>query len=289
MRLLACCILVPGLAGLLLITQTAAAPAPADAAPAVALAPAARPATPAELDVLTGALMKVAREMERWAYTETTLIKDEKGNVKQDRVVRHDPSKPYAEQELPLKINGQAPTARQLQEYRRRGERRAARAEQPDGFGPLPSPSERARPSQSVGDLVDLGHALVLAEDAERVTYELPLRKLGNTRFPPENFQVRVRILKAGGLLERAEARLREPFRTKLVVKINSGEASADFAAVDPRYPPALIAARGAASASFLFFHLGGNGETQRADLRHVTPYRERFEVQIGPLRALDF
>jgi hypothetical protein len=251
-----------------------------------------RPATAEELDWLKDSLLKVAREMERWAYTETALIRDEKGKVKTDRVVRHDPSKPYAEQDLPLKIAGQPPTEKQLAEFRRRGEKRGEKIEGPGGLGAGAATGEGASARDrmpTVGELVDLDRALVAADAGGRLTFELPLKKFGNTRFPPENFQVLVHLEKDGHRLVRAEAKLREPFRSKLVVKISSGEASADFAVVDPKYPPALVAARGAARVSILFFRVGGDAEMARTDFKHVKPYRERFDVHIGPLKALDF
>src|SRR3954469_19562055 len=78
-------------------------------APVVALP--LRPATAREAELLQAALEKTAGDLRRWAYTESRVIKDEKGKVKSDVLIRYDPSKPYAEQWTPLKINGQAPTA----------------------------------------------------------------------------------------------------------------------------------------------------------------------------------
>jgi hypothetical protein len=242
-----------------------------------------RAATTEEIALLTDALTKVAREMNRWAYTETTLIRDEKGKVKQDKIVRHDPSRPYAEQDLPSRIDGKPPTEAQLKEYRSRGEKRGRRIEKGEQVG------RENISGQSVGDLVDLNQALIVGDDGTRLTYELPLRKVGNTRFPPEKFQVLVQVIKDGHRLERAGVTLREPLRTKLIVKIASGEASADFTLIDPKYGPAMTAVRGSASASIFFYHVGGSGEVTRTDLKHVRPFAERFEVQIGPLKALDF
>lgn len=242
-----------------------------------------RAATTEELDLLTDALTKVARDMSRWAYTETTLIKDEKGKVKQDKIVRHDPSKPYVDQEVPSRIDGKPPTEAQLKEYRSRGEKRGRRIDRGQQTG------RENISGQSVGELVDLPAALIVGDDGPRLTYELPLRKVGNTRFPPEKFQVLVRVVREGHLLEHAAVTLREPLRTKLVVKISSGEASADFATIDPKFGPAMTAVRGNASVSIFFYHIGGSGEVKRTDLKHVRPFAERFEVQIGPLKALDF
>jgi hypothetical protein len=227
--------------------------------------------------------MKVARDMSRWAYTETTLIKDEKGKVKQDKIVRHDPSKPYADQDVPSRIDGKPPTEAQLKEYRSRGEKRGRRIERGEQTG------RENISGQSVGELVDLPAALVVGDDGARLIYELPLRRVGNTRFPPEKFQVLVRVAREGHRLEQAAVKLREPMRTKLVVKVSSGEASADFTTIDPKFGPAMTAVRGNASVSILFFHIGGSGEMTRTALKHVRPFAERFEVQIGPLKALDF
>lgn len=268
-------LIVPGLA------WGAAPPAPPGGGPLPAVMN--RAATTEEINLLTDALTKVARDMSRWAYTETTLIKDEKGKVKQDKIVRHDPSRPYAEQDVPSRIAGKPPTEAQLKEYRSRGEKRGRRVENGEEV------DRRNISSQSVGELVDLTGALIVGDDGARLTYELPLRKVGNTRFPPEKFQVLVQVIKDGHRLERAAVTLREPLRTKLVVKISSGEASADFAMIDPRFGPAMTAVRGSASASIFFFHIGGSGEVTRTDLKHVRPFAERFEVQIGPLKALDF
>ena len=274
------------LGGLALVARAAAADAPP--APAVektepAVAAVHRIATKEELDLLNDALMKVANENGRWAYTQTTLAKDEKGRVKQDRIVRHDPSKPYAEQDVPLQISGKPPTEAELKDYRSRGEKRGRRIEERERLGQEPPPK------QTVGDLIDLSRALIVGDSDGRLTYELPLRKLGNTRFPPEKFQVFVRVAKDGHRLEFAAVKLREPLRAKLIVKISSGEAKADFAVVDPKYPSAMTAVRGNASASILFVSVGGNVDMKRTELKHVRPFEERFDVQIGPLKALDF
>lgn len=38
-----------------------------------------------------------------------------------------------------------------------------------------------------------------------------------------------------------------------------------------------------------LFVPVGGRMEIRRTDFKRVTPYDERFQVQIGPLKAIDF
>jgi hypothetical protein len=82
---------------------------------------------------------------------------------------------------------------------------------------------------------------------------------------------------------------LRESFRAKLVVKVKSGDASLDFAQVNPKYPPTLVAISGDADWSIFFIAGGGSLELKRTELRHVKPFDERFEVKIGTLKAIDF
>ena len=52
---------------------------------------------------------------------------------------------------------------------------------------------------------------------------------------------------------------------------------------------PALVALNGDASASVFFVSIGGAMALHRTELKHVKPYDERFDVQIGTLKAIDF
>jgi hypothetical protein len=159
--------------------------------------------------------------------------------------------------------------------------------ERPEGLGgQTPKP---ASTGQKLGELVDLDHATVVDETDQIVTYEVPLRKDNNQRFPPEKFQVRARVNKATRSIENVAVLLREPLRTKLILKIKSGTASLDFATVDAKYPPQLTSIEGDASASILFVSVGGGFDLKRTDYRRVKPYGDKFDVQIGPLKALDF
>src|SRR5690606_16373865 len=105
----------------------------------------------------------------------------------------------------------------------------------------------------------------------------------------PEKFLVLARVNKQARQLENVSVRLRESFRSKFVVKVKSGEGSLDFAPVDPKYPPALVAIEGDAVASVLFVSVGGSMQLKRTELKHVRPFDERFDVQIGTLKAIDF
>lgn len=237
-----------------------------------------RPATAAELATLTEALEKTAADLRRWAYTESRVIRDEKGKVKSDVVIRYDPSKPYAEQWTPIRINGKSPSASDVKKYRQQGERAEKRDQNP-------SASQR----RSLGELIDLHSAVVTDESAATMTFEVPLKKDGNDRFPPEKFQVLARINPTTRALENISVRLRGSFRSKILLKVKSGDGTLDFAVINPKYPPTLTSITGDASASVLFISVGGELDLKRTDLKHVKPFDERFEVQIGTLKAIDF
>jgi len=256
------------------------APAAAGAEPpAVPLPPGARAATWTELAFLNDSLYKVAEGLSRWAYTEHRIMRDGKGKVKSEQIVRFDPSKPYPEQWTPVQIGGKPPSEREIARYRRKGE---------DSDPEKVSTSSR-RSQPSLGEVLDVGRSFMFSETETHWVFEIPLLKFGNERFPPEKFQVLARVKKDGQLLENISLLLRESFRAKLVVKVKSGDASLDFVQVNPKFPPTLVKIEGDAAWSILFVGGGGAVELTRTELKHVKPFDERFDVQIGTLKAIDF
>ena len=237
-----------------------------------------RQATADELELVGTALERTAQDLRRWAFTESRVVRDEKGKVKTDVVVRYDPSKPYPEQWVPLSVNGKPPTESDRSKYRRQGEKAQKRDESGD------NPNRK-----SLGESIDLRTAFVAGETAEALVFEVPLKKDVNDRFPPEKFQVLVRIGRESRQLENIAVKLRSSFRSKLIVKVKSGEGTLEFATVNPKYPPTLISINGDASASIFFVSVGGVLELKRTDFKHVKPFDERFDVQIGTLKAIDF
>lgn len=136
---------------------------------------------------------------------------------------------------------------------------------------------------------MDPRSARVVSDDGTLLVFEIPLKKDGNDRFPPEKFEVLARIDRGTRGLENIAVRLRESFRSKLILKVKSGGGTLDFARVDAKHPPTLTAIRGDASASLLFMSVGGELELKRTDLKHVKPFNDRFDVQIGTMKAIDF
>jgi hypothetical protein len=228
------------------------------------------------------ALVKIPADYDRWAYTQTVVEKNEKGKVLREAVVRFDPSKPYAEQFTPLSVDGQKPTAADLRRYRKQGEKRAERIAKAEDEGTSP-------PRKTLGELMDLEHATLTDETNALATFEVPLKKEGNSRLPPEKFQVLARVSKVTGAFETIEAQLRSPMRAELVVKIKSGTGRLDFATVDPQYSPALSAISGHGAGSILIVPVGRSYELKRADFQRVKPFGDKFQVKMGPLKSIDF
>ena len=92
------------------------------------------PVPPLLLDALT----KLSQDFDQWAYTETRTANDTEGKTKGETIIRFDPSKPYAEQLTPLKIDGKTPTDKQLKDYQKRGERRGERLAKDEAAGQAP-------------------------------------------------------------------------------------------------------------------------------------------------------
>ncbi len=254
-----------------------------------------RPATPDEVVLLKEALKNTRQDNDHWAYTETTTKKF--GLTKKTRgetVVRYDPSKPWAEQYTPLKIDGEAPTEKQLKEYRERGEKHgraimrrqeqvaaaAADPAAPKAIAPEKKPEKSMKP--------DMDHPQVVSDDGETMVFEIPLVDHG-TGVPADKIEIRAFVAKAARQVRRATMRIKESFRVKLVAKVKAGEGSIDFTVVDPKYDPVMTAASGNLGASLMFVPVNGVFSSTRTEWQRVKPYYERLQVKIGPLELLDF
>ena len=239
--------------------------------------------------LLLDALGRVARNFDRWAYTETRMATDEHGVPKAESVFRFDPSKPYAEQYRPLKIDGKPPTEHQLKDYRHRGEKRGEKFAKQEAEGRTPGAE---LPRFGIGGStasIDLAHAIVASEAADSITYEVPLRNDGHGTLPVEKFQLFARVNRSSHAFENVALRVRSAFRVKLILKVKSGDVNIDFATVDPQHDPVPVEMAGDATATILFMTFGGSFDLKRADFQRVKPYGERFGVKIGPMKALDF
>lgn len=224
--------------------------------------------------LLREALAPYRGERERWAYTETTIghLRNRKGVEKagMHTVARYDPSLPEDEQWTLIETNGRPPSDKEKAEFLRQ------HSTKPGGK------------SVSISGKPDFDHIVVREETPESVTYELPVVS-GRGPKVAEKLSVLVRVNKTGKVVEEAHICLRENFRVKAVVKVSGLNATATLRRVDPQYPPQVVSIRGNFGGSFLFMKFNGEQEVTRTDFRRVKPWRDRFEVKLGPLEFLDF
>jgi hypothetical protein len=234
---------------------------------------------------LGAALEKLSEGRERWAYTETKINYNPDGTVKDETIFQIDPSKPYPEQRIPIKIRGRAPTEKELKKYRERGEKKAeARARAARLASP---PTERS--SRTFASLpFDLERVTLHAEDTTTATYRVSLIKTDKQPIPPEKCAILVRIDKQTQTLENISIKLMDSVRIKAVVKLKDGHFNFDFAPVHPDFPPVLTSTQMKAHASLFFKGFAQDSAIKRTDFRRVKPYDERFEVKIGPTEILD-
>lgn len=262
-----------------------------------------RAATPDEVKLLKDAIKNTQQDTERWAYTETTVKKVGIGKkVPGETVVRFDPSKPWAEQYTPLKVEGKEPTEKQLKQYRERGEKRGKaitkKAEQAaadaaidptlSGEAGAPKPIEPGKKKKEKSVTADVEHPLVVNDDGETVIFEVPLVDHG-TGVPVEKIEIRAVVAKQARQVRRATMRVKEAFRMKVVAKVKEGEGSIDFTVVDPQYGPLMTSASGNLGASMLLVPVNAVFSSNRTDWQRVKPYIERLQVKIGPLELLNY
>jgi hypothetical protein len=247
-------------------------------------------ATAEEIALLKEAMTKSNQDTEHWAYTETTIIRDKKGKKHEETIVRFDPSKPYAERYTPLKIDGKEPTERQIKKYRKEGEKRGQKLRREAEAQAKRNPDEP--PQLSVNDdtaALDLEHPLVVADEAGRITFEIPLRAEKDSDIPVEKFEIRMQVNKATRQAEHAWLRIKESFRMALVAKIKKGEVTIDFAVVDPNFGPVMTSLEGDFGVSLLFIPFNAVVSNTRTEWQRVKPYDERFSVKLAPLQLLGF
>ncbi|HTL68428.1 MAG TPA: hypothetical protein VL200_12255 [Lacunisphaera sp.] len=253
-----------------------------------------RAATAAEIALFKDAIKNTEQDPNHWAYTETTVKRiGLHGKPKGETIVRFDPSKPWPEQYTPLQIEGRPPTEMQRQKYRERGEQRgrafARRQEEAAAAADPTAPARPTRPAKKERSVTaDLEHPRVVSDDGETMVFDVPLIEHG-TGVPVEKIEVRAVVAKGPRQVRHASLRVKDSFRLKMVAKVKAGEASVDFAVVDPNFGPVMTAAVGSFGASLMFVPVHGVFSTTRTDWRRVKSYDERLQVKLAPLQLLGF
>jgi hypothetical protein len=236
--------------------------------------------------LLDAAWTNYVKDIDHWAYTETTHALDATGKQTRETVTRHDPSQPYAAQFTVLSHNGKPPTGEQVKQARQRGIARGERLERPGGQENDAQPRVILNGSPA---LADLEHATVVEETTQSVTYAVPMRAESSNGFPVEKFSTLVRVNKTEQAFEQVVLRLAAPVRMKVIAKMNQADFSIDFTAVDPKFSRVGTRFKDHTAISVFFRKREGGHESARGDFKRVTPYRDRFGVKIGPLRTVEF
>lgn len=224
-------------------------------------------------ELLDEAIRKWIADEDHWAYTQRLRVQDRNKPV-EERVERYDPSKPDDQQWQLLEIGGRAPTPDDLKSWQRRKQRELKR-----------------RSERPLAEYFDFDHATVAEETADLIRYEVPLRKEANRRVPLDKILVMVTVNKSRHELATLTAGLKETFRMALgTAKVTNFGLDIRFQSVEAKYAsqPATIHASGTARV-VLFFKVGAEADVSWSDFKRVKPYKERFDVKIGDLKALDF
>ncbi|HLP24680.1 MAG TPA: hypothetical protein VK477_03305, partial [Acidobacteriota bacterium] len=174
---------------------------------------------------LAAALRSYGKDAPRWAYTQRFLEFDRKGRQKESWIARYDPSLHYDVQWTLLEKNGQPPTETQQKKFRK----------------------ERAKLEQKgrvrLGEALDVKRA-VLMPDAigavDEFVFEVPLLPIEGSVFPPEKFQVFVKVGRQKQELRAIDLKLRERARVALVLNVKAASAHIEFATVSDDAGPAI-------------------------------------------------
>lgn len=222
---------------------------------------------------LAAALQKLMADEGHWAYTQTTQILDRDGRAKKGlKIERYDPSQPEDEQWTLLQWKGQPPGEREMRAWKRQKQKEMRRREE-----------------KSLGDIMDLNRAQAVRETGDAIVYEVPLMKGASRRLPAEKFVVRMTVSQDREALVNFELHARESFRLAGVARVDRVEIAAQFAMVDERYVPQPRVISASGSGKVLFFRVGGGAEIEWSDFRRVKPYKDRFVVELGELKVLEF
>jgi hypothetical protein len=219
---------------------------------------------------LARAVHKLARDVDRWAYTMRSVNFDSKGTVDGEVVARFNPSLHYDEQWTLVSRNGKPATEAEVRKFRK--ER-----------------AKRAKNRQALGELLELAKATVVEETSARIRYEVPLRKENNDRLPPDKFRILIAVSKPQHGLEQIDVALRSPMRVAVIARVKQAGAELRFATVDPAHAPALVSIDAKGSFTLMMVPLSDSYKLERSDFKRVKPYDERFDVTIGPMKVIDF
>lgn len=227
---------------------------------------------------LENAILAYSADERGWAYDEVVTEYNRKGEVSEVRTTRVDPSLPWDQRDQLISTDKGPASERQIKKYQKEREKERRRIER--GL------EDRRR----LRDRMNFPLATIDSEDEQTRVYHVPLLPDEDSGFPTEKIRMVVNLDPADEMLQKIDARLTEAVRHKAVAKVKDLHLTIEFARPLPDEEAiALIKLSGQAAASVLFFPVGGEVQLERKNFQRVTPYDDRFEVEVGTATTLDF
>jgi hypothetical protein len=224
--------------------------------------------------LLSRAIQKLIADEDHWAYTQTTQRFNKSGKPDGGPTVeRYDPSKPLEQEWQLIRYAGHVPSELEMRIWQRQKDK-----------------AMKHHGEKTLGDVLDLGHAMLVAETPASATFLVPILKDASNRFPADKLEVFMSVDKQLGALTSFSLRPRQPFRFAGVVRVESGDLEGRLDIVKENTTPALVWWKGSGRLRILgLIPFGIGREASYADFKRVTPYNDRFEVKIGDVKALNF
>lgn len=222
------------------------------------------PAHAADTELLRQAAATWLDERDYWAFTQH--VREFDGDkLKRERLERYDPSRPDRARWELLRLDGRAPTPAEKQELTERKNKK------------------RRKHTSPVADHFDFERAVVTAENARAVRYELPLRSSNAWIFPVEKVLLALTIDKATRAITQVQARILEPFRVALglarVMDIDLDVATELPPTGGPPHagdPADPAGAKPNGTARAVVTKFGDRVEYEWSDFRRVEPHPDR-------------
>jgi hypothetical protein len=252
---------------------------------------AARAGPPGVPPLLNVALVKMAADQQRWAWTWTSVYTFVRDHPERPDVFRFDPSLPYADRSRPLLLKGGPPTAEALENFRRIREKQdhdiSAPEESPETAAPYPVHMALDYNLMNQQAVAYYDQASVASEDSQAVEFDVPLHS--DHAIPFEvwtHFHLLLRINKDQHNLERLAILQR---KSVWFAKVHQFVIEANYQTLDPKFGAVPIKMHAAMDLTVLFKKYYFGQDCTWTDYRRVVPWDSRFKVHIGPLRNLGF
>lgn len=227
--------------------------------------------------LLLEGIRKLQIDVDRWAFIQTQVTRNRSGEIKDQRIIRVDPSLKFEVRRILISVDGREPTDKERKKFQKKRENDRLKRQRERWKG------------GTINDKINLDEATVLSETNRTVVFEVPLVKNEEQQFPPENFQLLITVNRKAEEIEEVSVHLRQHLRKALVARLDSGEMQARFTKVDSVYTAPLTRIHAEGAGTILFIRFGVTHDEERTDFRRVTPWDERFSVEFGDLEFLGF